>query len=282
MTYSALEASRARGRPAELYYFRFGSDPTAFYAYTDVEDAVIYGGVTYQPIPIKRGAIVSSGSLDKSRMSVRVPLGSQIAELFRVFPPGQVVTLTIRGGHLSDADMEFPVIWVGRVLQCSRNDENGPEGDLTCEPVSTSMRRSGLRRHYQLSCPHVLYEQGDGLCNASKVAATITRNIVSLTPTALTFAAGWNGAIDPFKYIGGIVSWVTPFLREQRTIMRVSGDTMKLTGPTTGLVVGDAVDIILGCNHQTSDCETLHNNILNYGGQPYIPLNNPISKNPFS
>ena len=282
MTYSALESSRARGRPAELYYFRFGTDPTAFYAYTDVEDAVVYGGVTYQPIPIKRGAIVASGSLDKSRMSVRVPLGSEIAEIFRVFPPGQVVTLTIRGGHLSDTDMEFPVIWVGRVLQCSRNDENGPEGDLTCEPASTSMRRSGLRRHYQLSCPHVLYEQGDGLCNANKVAATITRNITSLTHTALTFAAGWNGAIDTLKYVGGIVSWVTPFLREQRTILRVSGDTLRLTGPTTGLVVGNAVDIILGCNHQMGDCETLHNNILNYGGQPYIPLKNPISTNPFT
>lgn len=282
MTYSALEASRALGRPAELYYFRFGSDPTAFYAYTDVEDAVVYGGVTYNPIPIKRGGIVSSGSLDKSRMSVRVPLTSAIAELFRVYPPGQVVTLTIRGGHLSDVDAEFPVIWVGRVLQCSRNDDNGPEGDLSCEPASTSMRRSGLRRHYQLSCPHVLYEAGDGLCNANKIAATTNRAITALTYTSLTFASGWNGALATSKYLGGMISWVTPFLRETRTILRISGNTLTLTGPTTGLIVGNSVDIILGCNHQTTDCETLHNNILNYGGQPYIPLVSPISKAAFT
>ena len=282
MTYAAIESSRALGRPAELYYFRFGSDPTAFYAYTDVEDEVVYDGVTYAPVPIKRGAIVASGSLDKSRMSVRVPLSTEIAELFRVYPPGQVVTLTIRGGHLSDTDMEFPVIWVGRVLQCSRNDDNGPEGDLTCEPASTSMRRSGLRRHYQLSCPHVLYEAGDGLCNANKLAATSTAAITALTYTSLTFAPGWNGALATAKYIGGMVSWVTPFLREQRTILRITGDTLTLTGPTTGLAVTDVVDIILGCNHQTTDCETIHNNILNYGGQPYIPLKNPTGSNPFT
>lgn len=282
MTYDALEESRNLGSPAELYYFRFGSDPTAFYAYTDVEEAIIYGGVTYNPIPIKRGGVVASGSLDKSRMSVRVPLTSAIAELFRVYPPGQVITLTLRGGHTTDTDVEFPVIWVGRVLQCSRNDDNGPEGDLSCEPASTSIRRSGLRRHYQLSCPHVLYEQGDGLCKANKTASTFTRATTGVAYTSFTFSPGWNGGIDPAKFLGGMVTWVTPFLKETRTILRVSGNTLILTGPTTGVTVGGAVDIILGCNHQTTDCEMLHNNILNFGGQPYIPLKNPIASNPFN
>lgn len=282
MTYSELEASRTLGRPAELYYFRFGSDPAAFFSYTDVEFPVVFEGVTYEPIPIKRGNVVASGSLDKTRLSVRVPLSSGIAELFRVYPPGQVVTLTIRGGHLSDGDADFPVLWVGRVLQCSRDNNPGPEGDLSCEPSSTSMRRTGLRRHYQLSCPHVLYGEGDGQCNASRALSTVTVPVQAVSYTGITLLAGWAGAIDPKKYVGGILTWVTPYLREQRTILRVpTPTTLVLAGPTVGLVALADVEVSLGCNHQLSDCELLHNNILNYGGQHAIPLKNPTKTNPF-
>jgi len=283
MTYSELESSRARGRPAELYYFRYGSDPAAFFAYTDVEAPITYDGVVYNPIPIKRGGVVSQGSLDKTRLSVKVPLSSEIAELFRVYPPGQVVTLRIRGGHLTDEDSEFPVVWVGRVLQCSRDNANGPEGDLSCEPSSTSMRRVGLRRHYQLSCPHVLYATGDNLCNADKLAATTSVVVSAVSYTGVRLPDGWFGSIDSKKYVGGLLTWQTATIREQRTILRVpTPTTLVLAGPTIGLLAGATVEVILGCNHQTDDCQTLHDNILNYGGQPTIPLKNPIRTNPFT
>ena len=283
MTYPQLEASRAQGRPVELYYFRYGSDPAAFYAYTDSEDAVTIGGVTYNPVPLRRGNIVSSGSLDKSRLAVNLPLNTEIVELFRVFPPSQVVTLTIYSGHLSDPDADFYVVWVGRVLQCSRGGSNLPEAELTCEPSSTSMRRTGLRRNYQLSCPHVLYEQGDNLCNADKAAATITLATVTVTPNKISFALGWNAAIPVTKYLGGIVTWPGLFFTEYRSILRI-GQLVNLTlsGPTTGLNPGDSVDVSLGCNRLVSDCENLHNNIVNFGGQPFIPTKNPIRTNPFT
>jgi len=62
----------------------------------------------------------------------------------------------------------------------------------------------------------------------------------------------------------------------------VSGDTIHLTGPTPELPVGGPFEISLGCNHQVSDCEFLHLNILNYGGQPFIPLKSPIATADFS
>ena len=287
MTYDAIESSRDKGSPVELYYFRHGSDPGAFYAYSDVESDVVYFGDTYRKLRIKRGSVVASGSLDKSRLTVSVPPDSEIAELFRVYPPGRVVTLTIRAGHLTDPDGEFPVVWVGRVLQCSRGNSPGPDAELTCEPANTSMRRSGLRRNYQLSCPHVLYASGPGLCNADKAVATYATTVVLKGQATLTLPPGWHGPRDPEKFIGGLASWVTASLTEQRTILRVTGDTVHLTGPTPGLSVGDPVSVTLGCNHQTSDCQFLHvtegspnpggGNILNYGGQPFIPLKSPIA-----
>lgn len=293
MTRDALESSRDKGAPVELYYFRHGSDASAFYAYSDIEQDVTYAGDTYNRLKIKRGSVVASGSLDKSRMLVVVPSSSEIAELFRVYPPGRVVTLVIRNGHATDPDGEFPVVWVGRVLQASRGNQENSDVELTCEPANTSMRRSGLRRNYQLSCPHVLYAVGEGLCNADRAAATVEAPLLSKSNSSLTFAPGWNGAFSPLKFIGGIVSWTTTALTEQRTILRVGEDNrLHLTGPTPGLEVDDVVSIALGCNHQHSDCQFLHvsvdeenpegGNILNYGGQASIPLESPISTASFT
>jgi len=283
---SLYETSRDAGQPAELYLFRYGTDPLSYYAYTDTSEVVSVGAYDYQPIPIKRGKIVSSGTLDKSALSVEAPLSCEAVELFRIYPPDEIVTLVIRAGHTTDgfagSETEWPVIWSGRIIQCSRDNENGPIGTFTCEPASTSMRRTGLRRHYQLSCPHVLYAQGDSLCNADKVARSISTTVESMTDTRVRVpAADLMGYAMP-KFLGGTVEWVSPAGRAVRSIIRISGSSFMLSGPTIGLAVSDAVTVSLGCNHQTDDCALLHNNILNYGGQPYIPQKNPIKTNPFN
>lgn len=286
MTYAAIDESRHDGEPLELYVFRYGSFPGAFFAYNNGEKPFDYDGETYDPLPIQRGQVVSAGTLDKATMKITVPMSSEIAELFRAYPPGQVVTLTIRCGHVNDPDAEFPVCWVGRVLSAAR--ATGTSGgdmrkvDLSCEPSSTSMRRSGLRRHFQLTCPHVLY--GDK-CQANKAAATVTGTISALTYNTLTLTAGWNGSFPVAKFVGGLVEWDGDVLRERRSILSVAGNVLTLAGPTTGLAISDTVDVVLGCNHQagaSGDCVVLHNNILNFGGFPYIPLQNPVHTNPFA
>lgn len=276
----------AVGQPAELYFFRYGTDPASYYAYTDVTEAITVGAYTYQPLPIKRGKIVASGTLDKSAMSVTAPLSSDVAELFRIYPPDEVVTLVIRAGSITDGttgvEGDWPVIWSGRVIQCSRDNESGPIATFTCEPASTSMRRTGLRRHYQLSCPHVLYAQGDSLCNADKVARTISTTVSALTTASVTVPAGALTGYSLLKFLGGTVEWVGPAGRTVRSIIKISGGSFQLSGPTTGLAVADSVAVSLGCNHQTDDCQLIHNNLLNYGGQPYIPQINPVRTNPFN
>jgi hypothetical protein len=284
MTFETVEESRASGTPAELFFFRYGSAANAFYAYTDHDQTITFDGDQYAPIPIYRDDVSSKGTLDKATVNVKVPITSGISELFKTYPPSQVVTIVIRQGHVIGGADEYPVMWTGRVLSCKRD---GPEATLTCEPVATSMKRSGLRRNYQLTCPHVLYGPQ---CNANKVTATINRPIISLTSTSITLADGFSGGISPLKYIGGTVEWEGVNGRQYRTILRVTDlKTLALSGPTTGLVAGNNVDVILGCNRQMGvgpqpdgDCQPLHNNIQNFGGQAWIPTDNPIDTNPFN
>lgn len=277
MTFAQREESRHQGQPVELYLFRFGVTPNAFYAYTNAEVPITFGGVTYNPVPISRNAITASGTLDKSALKLSMPINTDIAELFRVYPPAQVVTLILRQGHRDDPDSEFLVSWTGRVLG---TDRDGSEIELTCEPIAASMRRTGLRRHYQIGCPHVLYGKR---CKANKTAATIQRDALVVSGNTVDLALGWNGPISYQKYIGGLLEWDGPYGPEARTILRVIDDVrLYLSGPLPGLRAGMDVRVVLGCNHQTSDCQNLHANINNYGGQPYIPTKNPINTNPFS
>lgn len=270
MTFSAIETSRQKGEPVTLYLFAYSE--TGRFAYTDAEQPIDYDGITYEPIPIMRDGIASSGTLDKSALAIRMPRDVELSELFRVYPPSQVVTLVIRQGHLSDKpEPEFLVVWSGRVLSAGRE---GDECVVSGEPVSSSLRRAGLRRHYQLGCPHVLYGPQ---CRADRAASSVTATVASIAGTAITLSAGWNGAFSAVKFTQGLVEWQNASGgTERRKILSVSGNTLLLGGLPRDLEAGETVTALLGCNHQMSDCADLFNNIHNFGGCPWIPTVNPI------
>lgn len=287
MAFQTYEASQESGGPVQLYRFTYGTEDGEFFAYTDhtQEITVDHGGsiglVSYQPVPVQRDNLVADGTLDRSSLKLGLDVSTELSELFRVYPPANVVTLTIYQGHVDDPDSEFKVIWAGRVLAASRAHS---ELELSGEPVSSQMKRSGLRRHYQYGCPHALYSD---VCGASKITATVASTVASISGTAVTLASGWNGAKPAAKFLRGMLEWTpTGQSTRRRTIIRVAGNVLTLSGVPVDLAATDAINVILGCNHRAfssddGDCEGLHSNIVNYGGQPWIPLKNIINKNPY-
>ena len=269
MSFSIFELSRFRARPLNLYYFKIGPGAGDYFAFTDGERELTLAGIVYSPVQIKRSRITSSGSLDKSTLDVQMPRTNPLVELFRVYPPNFVVTVVVKQGHYGDADNEFLAVWSGRIINF---EIGGNEASFGCEPVGTSVRRPALRRNYQYGCPHALYGPH---CGAPKVG--IPKVVLALSGSTVTLPAGWNGAIDPTKFVGGVVEW-SPITGATavRTIIRIAGDVLSLAGVTQNLGVGDTVNLVVGCNHQMTDCGTIHGNIVNYGGQPWIPTVNPV------
>lgn len=286
MTFASIEQSRQKGRPTNLFHVRYGDAPNSYYGYTDAEQPITNSGITYSPLAVTRGKIVVSGTLDKATMEVRMSLNVPLAEHFRVYPPSQVVNLTILQGHLSDPDLQFLVAWTGRVISAKRTDM---ELILTCEPISTSLKRVGLRRHYQYSCPHVLYGSE---CKADKSAATIVTTVDALSNTTVTVPDGWETEARSAKYVGGMVEWINAHGDlETRTILKVVGfRNLVLSGFLRDLDIGASINVILGCNHgfyvltdksidaDKTDCYGLHDNIHNFGGCPFIPTENPVGR----
>lgn len=274
MTFEIQEESRYLGLPVNIYLFRFGSAPNAFYAYTDADEIITYQTIQYKPLPILRPEVRTSGTLDKTTLEITVAANSEIANLFIAYPPSSIINVLIRQGHLQDPNNEFLIAWSGRVLSCSRS---GNEATLTCEPIATSLKRPGLRRNYQYGCPHPLYGEP---CNANKAAATITRPIAGVTGSIIGLASGWN--TQPVaKYVNGLIQWTDALGNTQlRTILGTpTATSILLSGDASILSVGQNIQISLGCNRTMSDCLNLHNNIANFGGHPFIPKKNPIKAN---
>lgn len=281
MTFEAYEESREDGLPVQLFLFRYGTEAGEYYAYTDHTESLdmvhaILGPITFAPVPIERDEIEANGTLDKSTVTVRTDVGTSLAEIFRIYPPASVVVLTIWQGHVEDPDEEYLVTWAGRIVGAGRE---GGELVMSGEPVSTSMRRPGLRRHYQFGCPHELYGPK---CQANKAAATVASTVSAIDGAIVTLAGGWEGAFNPEKFLRGMLEWeAAGGSTDRRTILRIDGDDLSLSGIPNGLSVSDPVDVVLGCNHKAyaedgGDCQPLHNNILNFGGCRWIPTKNPI------
>lgn len=257
--------------PFELYQFVYGNTSASIYRYTTHPIATSFFGAEWTPIASSRDNFKASGKSERSNFDMRFPVLSDISRLFTAYPPTQVVHVTVWAGHVGANDPV--VVQVGRVLSTAKVEK---EIKLTCESTLISMKRPGLRRNWQYGCPYVLYNEHT--CKADIVAATTTLPVIGLTDTGgVVLQADWYQDGDPSHYYGGMLRWQGDTGMEWRTILNIGDDgSLRIAGPLRGLSVGDTVDVIKGCNHQESHCQSLHNNILNYGGQPWIPNTNPV------
>ena len=283
MSYDTMEQSRTKGEPITFYHFYYINNEQFYY--TDAEKVMYIPGldIPFQPAAIDHGRLKSNGNLGNGSLDIQISRDAKICEGFRVSAPDEVVNVIIRQMHLDDPIQQALVVWSGRVLGSSfKNDVL----TMNCEPISTSLKRTGLRRPYQLSCPHVLY--GDK-CRANKANATLEGVVVDYTDgsSLLHLGGNWLPAswiaagrtID--KFTGGLIVWEYEtedgIIETKRTILNINGiSQVSIAGSSTGIKAGTVVKLILGCNHQMSDCEYLHNNIKRFGGFPWIPLKSPF------
>jgi len=271
--FEVFHRSRSLSRPVYLYDIAFAEGEEGRLRLTSAGTPVIFAGAEYVPAQIKHGEIESSGTLDNATLEVKTPRFNPLVEVFRVYPPEQVVNLIIYRGELDDPDADFKAVWSGRILNFGMQ---GLEATFSCEPIATAVRRPGLRRTYQYGCPHVLYGPQ---CKASKSAASTTATVQGVSGSVVTLNSGWN-AEPTVKYLRGLLEWQTDAGTTRRTILQVLSPTqVLLAGIVRDLTPGMSVTAVLGCNRRMDDCRDLHGNILNYGGQPWITKINPLGQN---
>lgn len=279
--FETFELSRQDGAPIELYEFAIGD--CVFWRYTSSRKQVTFQGETWEPEPIKRSRIQAATDQARNGLSITVPRNNEVADQFREAPPENIITLKIYGLHRNDSDSI--VLWMGRVLNAKWTETSTAE--LRCEPISFSMGRFGLRRLYQLNCPHVLYGPQCGLNKADFAHITTVTDVSGATLTVDTQVTT--------TYPGGFIEWAfgnplpidekegeLPCDVDRRFITGHDEDTKTFTlqRPFSGIEVGHEIALYPGCAHNMDACLTVFDNLLNYGGMPYMPINNPFSGSP--
>jgi uncharacterized phage protein (TIGR02218 family) len=268
MTFNAFETSLEDGQPIELYEFTIG---VKTYRYTSYLEDIIYQTKTYTQVQISRGEIEDSGEVPKNSLTIECQRDLEVADLFRIAPPTDVVILNIRRLHLGDGiNPESKLMWTGRVLTSEWS--TGGLARLTCESLYTALKRRGLRRLYQRQCPHILYGAACGVPATSWKHTISVNNITGVSLIDLAIQA-----LGDNYFAGGYIEWERePGVIERRAIRTHVGDTVTLSYPVEGLVNGATIDFFAGCDHTTNTCGSKFNNRLNYGGFPFIPRINPF------
>lgn len=269
MAYWDTESDPIAGNP--IYLYRFFGDTLGDYLFTTSLFPITLSGDVYAPWPVRHDPITTSMSPDRKDMKITMGQGSLLDDLYTAYPPTESLYISVRRTHSdlpSITPLDAPQLWSGRVMGVEYQGDSQVE--FICEPLSTASRRPGLRRNYQLNCPFLLYGPE---CKANKAAATT--NVIATYINESSFSI--NLGLDYPRYYGGVAEWInSQGHREAHTIKNMAGFVVTIGGRIRDLPNGTTVSLSYGCDHSMEHCLDLHNNILNFGGMPWIPLQNPM------
>ena len=157
MPFATYETSIDSGEPVELYVFAYQGG--TFY-HTSASEDFDLAGVIYTSVPgLSRSQIDDTGEISKSSLTLTAPEDYIISALFEVYPPSDVVELTVYRLHRADPT-DIKTMWLGRVLNCTWSVGYST---LMCESMQTRLKQPGLRRIYSKNCPH-----GSSVCRSAK------------------------------------------------------------------------------------------------------------------
>jgi len=250
--------------PIEIYSFIF--DGGAYYQTSGLE-SVVYNSRQYDPVPLRRSTLEANITEERTELKLQTVRDNPVAELFRVAPPSSTVSVSLYRGD----GAAFTLAWTGRILSC---EWSGLEAVLFCEPVSTSLERSGLRRAYSRGCPHVLYGP------SCRVSTGIHKVSTTATGTGTQIQVGSVGGQSDGYFDGGYLDYRHGSgIYDRRMILSQVGTTLTISYPIQDLA--GEVDIFPGCDHTTgaNGCGKF-SNLQNFGGFPFVPSKNPFGGNP--
>lgn len=269
MSYNIIETSNDNGRPVFLYEFRLLDK---YWRYTSADAKVSMLGSIWEPMGMSDDGIKQTGEAKTDALNLTMPNTCPVVGLFIGTPPGSPVTLIMRRFHLGDTDAA--VCYVGEVTTI--NEGSPTVSTVTCATLSATMDRNGLRLAWSRGCPHALY---DSQCRVNKeqfrVDATI-KTVGAGTVVSDAFKARPDG-----YFAGGFIEWIDPkYGVERRGIELHVGDTITIFGTVDGLAGGYILKTYPGCPRTTEACDTIFNNLDNYGGCPTMPDRSPFDGNP--
>lgn len=270
MTYAAKEASAIEGSPTEFYLFTLGSE---VFRYTSQSAPVTVGGFEFTPRPITRTNPKISEEQAGVQLTITLPASDDVPMQYLGIAPAVRMSVTIFRQHRTDTPTpEFITYWKGFVSNVRFRNK---QAQMTCEPIQSLSGREIPRHDYGALCGHVLFDTGCKVIKADFSDAVTVDSISASGDELVLDSLSTARPADSTFYTGGYVERANG---DRRLILEYTfaTDTVRILLPFEGLEVGETVTARAGCAHDVDTCKDKFNNVINYGGFPWVPLTNPF------
>lgn len=268
MSFNEIESSNDLGRPIFLYAFNLGA---ATWRYTSGDQDVVLSGYTWKAVAINDDGVKITGESSTDGIQITAPSSIAPVQMFYGTPPSNAIMVNIF--HYHEGDTDAVLGYTGEVLQVSLPSPG--KAVISCDTISASMERDGLRLTWQRTCGHALFGLG---CNLDKEAFRLDVVVFDVQNNVVYFQ-GMDSTPDG-KFDGGFISWEHPTRgTEFRAVETQVGNAMTMFGLADGLYYGLKVKAYPGCRRTTDACNGF-NNLPNYGGVPDMPGKSPFDGDP--
>lgn len=244
--------------------------------YTDVDYDIEFEGNTY-----------ISGDLIFERGGTRIVIGSEVdnLDLTITAKPGSILSGSswldaVKMGGLDGAAVmvrklfmpDFGDVSLGAITVFSGTVGDAKSGRMSANFSINSdlqfMNTQMPRELYQPGCKNPLFGTACKLNKATfAVAGVVTAATEIYITTNLTSATDGDFDLGTIRFTSGLNDGVTRSIRRFDTLVAVLSVPL-ITPPD----VGDTFYIYPGCDHTKARCEGRFNNLINFRGEPYVPV----------
>jgi uncharacterized phage protein (TIGR02218 family) len=267
-SFDTLESGIEISRPIEIYSFAMGSTT---WTYTSWSQDVTVNSIDYVAIPIKRSRIVQATDQKTRNTTVTVPSENQFAAQYINVSPGEKVTLTIiRLQPDESPTFDTQVLLFKGTVQAVSYPRDGYTAEIVVRSIEAAKNQILPRVTYMGMCSHSLYDLG---CGVDQGLFNITGPTAAGGTTAEITVTGANAEADGY-WTGGYVTALSG-TQDFRFIVKHVGNVLTLMLPFAADVSGLTMQVFAGCDHiATGDCKTKFENVLEFGGFPFVPKKN--------
>jgi len=277
--YEAKEIATKR-QPAELFRIYDNAGIDEYYTNGDV--AISHNSKTWNPAVIKRDQIEYSSNLTTSQLTITVDYLNPVVFYYISYNPPRNVWVEVFKLH-RDQDpgmnylFEVDILFVGVI---SKVEIQGNSARVTVNGFEGFFEKPVCPKKYQRQCQHQL---GDTGCGLNMDSWYLKRAVSSVSADGLTI--GISASIDNDVLVLGYMRNYTsnvplPATIEYRMIVYNQGTTVKIRYPfgNTPIVSETNLRFYYGCSGDITVCGDTFDNLDNFLGFPYIPIDNPARR----
>jgi uncharacterized phage protein (TIGR02218 family) len=261
--YIAKEVAVER-KPVELFHIWYAS--SHFY-YTNGDVSVSFGGNTYVPAALKRGSLSKDSQINVTTMEIEFSyLQTPIVE-YLAYNPIDLVWVSVTRLFRDQSPLEGASVFLGQIKEVSFQ---GNSGKAACVGFEYFLNHPMPLYRYQRQCNWSLFSANKCKLSTSGYSQVVTVSAISTDGRIVTCSGMTQNDPNYYRY-GELV-----LNSDRRMITMYTGETLYIRFKMKNLIVGSQPTIYTGCDGNLATCKDKFNNVINFGGHPYIPLKDVV------